>query len=1002
MKLFALLQTIVVLLAICCVPARGATVAVLQDEQARTQGLGERVQVQLAESDQIRLVERDRLQAVAAEQVLAAVIGSHDDRERLGNLVAADVLVLLTVDGSRVRAVVCDTSLGVTLQDVTYTTAVAEPGGEEVTKALAAETRATIARFAGGVRQVVAVTDFACRDLTFERTFLQRDYAEVLRAAFRQVPGVALVAVDEARAIAQEREVAGVQQGRRIVPIFVEGEYRTSSPVSLAAAADAKPTVRLTVRARDAARTLYDKTYESLPLDAAGAKLLEAFAAGLAPLCGNGDGAAAPRPAGIDAQGQFDLLTQRAQVFFDLGEFRRAAALREAALLLKPDADAQRVQLVREYARRNSRPVEQSQWPKGAKAAPGDPFWMSVCEQVVGDWKRSLQHCEYLVRNRRLCREEATDLTYNAVRGILGVRGVGGGGPQMMAECEGVKKDFVREVFARIASLDPATREQRQRLSGALDCYHFLFDTALLRCEGNFYAVDDLNLLSELLTERLPDDMWPSYQLNFFFGHVGQGLREKSSAYRFTETEYVAFLDKLIASDRPLVRIYGRYGKLCFRRRAKQEATPELVAEAKAILDAAEAMKFSKSEYSYYLGQLRDELTWVSRDVNPPAVAKPGRPAPKREIAQARVKLEPIELTLESKLRTEKTFAPDVRWRAPGGWGAANRYRTMGAGLDVFWSRGAVLFMREPGKVVEVLADEKLDVNDVVTDGQFVWVAASYDRGLYVLDRSGKVLTQIDQIHGGLPPTNAYGAPLLHPLGPGRVLMTGSFGNEQRGWIALVEYDVKTGAAKVDVFHEGTKVWDYKARDNYKNPDPAMCFVPEVICEHVTPAGKRLVYIARRYAPLVVDVEQRKVWVYPIKDLNKDYFPRNEGTAEAFASIDGVLWVAGSQDDVTSYQLDEGSGLFRWVRKRQSWHYGNAREGTLVRVGDWLYYCGAGKWRRIDVKNGREQVLVDDPRALPSYGSGNGWMLANSSHYGLVAFNYGKLYRVTLDSPDEK
>jgi len=232
------------------------------------------------------------------------------------------------------------------------------------------------------------------------------------------------------------------------------------------------------------------------------------------------------------------------------GEFQRSAALREAAMLLKPDADEQRIRLVREYTRRNSRLVEFGASPKGARQSQDDPFWMSVVTRVVSDWKRSLQHCEYLIRNRRLCREEATDLTYNAIRGITGVRIVYS---KPLDECETIKKNFLRQVFVRIASLDPAAKVGRRRLTGALDVYHFLFDSALMRCNGNYYNADDLDPIADLLLNRLPDSMWPSYKLNSFLRGIGarMGRETEHQYFRFTEEQYPAFLDRLAATAGP-------------------------------------------------------------------------------------------------------------------------------------------------------------------------------------------------------------------------------------------------------------------------------------------------------------------------------------------------------------------------------------------------------------------------------------------------------------------
>ena len=88
--------------------------------------------------------------------------------------------------------------------------------------------------------------------------------------------------------------------------------------------------------------------------------------------------------------------------------------------------------------------------------------------------------------------------------------------------------------------------------------------------------------------------------------------------------------------------------------------------------------------------------------------------------------------------------------------------------------------------------------------------------------------------------------------------------------------------------------------------------------------------------------------------------------------------------------------MLQLVRDRPDWHLGNARSGSLARDGDWLYFVGS-TWRRIHRRTGAEELLVDDPRTLPIHGDGRAWHIARSSHYGLVAFCEGMLYRVEID-----
>ena len=171
------------------------------------------------------------------------------------------------------------------------------------------------------------------------------------------------------------------------------------------------------------------------------------------------------------------------------------------------------------------------------------------------------------------------------------------------------------------------------------------------------------------------------------------------------------------------------------------------------------------------------------------------------------------------------------------------------------------------------------------------------------------------------------------------------------------------------MIHEAIKVWDYKSKDNPNNVDPAMCFVPEAIFGHVLPGPKssRIIFILRRYNPLLVDPESKKVWVYPVTDWYRQCFPRLDPPSDAFLASTRILWIAGADRDFRSYRFDENTGRLQVVRDRPNWHIGNVRTGSLARAGDWLYYSGSN-WRRISLRTGEEELLLDNPRALPKYG----------------------------------
>lgn len=949
---------------------------------------GDLLMVRLSKSPAVALVERDDIGKALDEVSLKDVVSDRTKRSRFGEIAGADFLAMLSVDGKIARLVVCDTRLGVTLQDQSI--GMADQPQEKVLGVLADTALQTIQSFAGGVKQVVAVPNFICRDLTFDFTHLQSDYAEVLRSAYRQIPGLTVVAIEEAKAIAVERDIAGLEPKDRIVSVFIEGEYRTTRDLKNGGAS-----VEITLRARDSAKVLLERKLPSVPTGQAGRELMAVFTRDLAELTQTGE-------TKIDEPAQYRMLVGRAEEFSLIGDFLRSTELREAALLLKPEDDEQRIRLTREYISYNFRPYEPSAWPKGAKADASNPLWVAASEQAISNWIRSLQHCEYLVLNRRISREEATDLGAAAIRSITGA---GGHGP--LNECETLRKDFMRHVFSRVAYLDPASKEsfdimRKRGCGGAHDVYFFIFDSALFRCDGKRHQADDLELLADLLIGRLPDSMWPCYNLLHSiesFGAQVAGGRNPPDC--FTIAQYQEFLDLLLASNRPVVNIYGRYGKLRLRW-TKGEKSTALLEEANDLAGKAASLGLDRAIDDYFLNILRDFARWIGDELKketthtvpaPPRIARTPAPPP-----NARLSLEGIDLRLSNANLKGKLLDKQMKWRSPSGWSGLDKYRPLATGLDAMWGHGAVFFMTQPGELTQVLADEKLSVADVVFDGRYVWVASYCGWGLSVLDREGRELARMGQ-ENGLPPCEDYSGLVIHPIESGRVLVAGYFGKQVRGWIAIVSFENGTG--KVKVIHEGIK--SYKDSDDYYSEDTTHAFAPFGVIEHVIPGPKarRVFFIprGRPVQPLMVDPESLQVRVYPANPVNKKWFPGGDphfDKTSSFLSIDGVLWVAGTSNDFLSFRFNEQTNLLDGVPERDRWFpYQGYASGSLARAGDWLYSVGY-KWRRLNLSTGVEETLLEDAGQLPHVGSGAKWSIHSSSHYGLIANCEGVLYRVKI------
>jgi len=386
-------------------PAAYSRIAVVSTKAAQKTGLGDMVTAMLSRMPSLELLERDALAAVTSELKLSALFGadSTSGRLRLGRILRADVLTLLSLESrdekQYVRCVIADCPTGVRLQVrmVPY----AADARDKIAADLADLVNKTRQRYAGGIKQIYCVTPFVSKNLSHKYDHLQSGYAALLETALLHYPGVAVVEMEEARAIARELALVGDRLKNRIVLRTVAGSYEMSAEFS-----EAAPTVRVVLRITDGKRVVEQIDEAGLAMHKVAGFLTDK----VAPRC-VGKGELSGVGAGIDQQ--YRHLIARADEFSSLGFRDHAAALREAAVLLKPDEHEQRVALVVEYFR------------KLDSARADRPFYLPKEEasrkralaERRRNWRSMLYHVERLIRNGRVNPLEADALVYMVTRG---------------------------------------------------------------------------------------------------------------------------------------------------------------------------------------------------------------------------------------------------------------------------------------------------------------------------------------------------------------------------------------------------------------------------------------------------------------------------------------------------------------------------------------------------------------------------------------------------------
>ena len=158
-----------------------------------------------------------------------------ENRRQAGVLLKADMLVLLSLEEAKskkptVKIVISDCSNGARLRIgwIPFNKDELENSCRDLTKIV----HNTLKRFKDGVKQIVGVSHLVSRNLVHDYDHLQAGYAYLLQNALSSSPGVAVIEVEEARSIRHESELAGDIKSGRVVPLFVEGEFRMQRAAS--------------------------------------------------------------------------------------------------------------------------------------------------------------------------------------------------------------------------------------------------------------------------------------------------------------------------------------------------------------------------------------------------------------------------------------------------------------------------------------------------------------------------------------------------------------------------------------------------------------------------------------------------------------------------------------------------------------------------------------------------------------------------------------------------
>lgn len=417
-------------------PAQAATrLAVLSVESPALANVATFLELKLLDLPDTVALERATVGEVLKEQRLQGAFSAEaaDQRVALGKILKSDVLVLLqAVETPKPHAslVMFETKRGLRLLVQSFeVTANAEADA----KAILPSVELALERARSEVREIVAVPPLLSKDLAVERQALGKPLATIVEQMLLSRPGVAVVELAEAKALADEAAVSASESVSRQLPLYLLGEFRHDG-----FGADARITISLSLER--GSTVIGSGTIK----EAAAGDVAELLRKEAAALFDKVSKAATPL---TDTAVEAKQLAERARLMYRLSAWMECVELAEASLLLKPDQiDLHRliVDTVNEKIRAGHRKVHEK--ASNARAGLGmerysfkhEPMDESVRRENTALLLRALPHLEYFMVHTNL--RYSSDL-YRTIGGFFGLcAGLDEEPPAMMVRVMRAKK----------------------------------------------------------------------------------------------------------------------------------------------------------------------------------------------------------------------------------------------------------------------------------------------------------------------------------------------------------------------------------------------------------------------------------------------------------------------------------------------------------------------------------------------------------------------------------
>jgi len=955
----------------------------------------------------LELVERAELEKLAHEQVLSGALSAEGsaDRLKIGRILRADALVLTKISGPaenrELQLIVAECTCGARLHvEILPWSMENLPALVRYAAGLVGDVRK---RFANGITCVYGVPSFVSQSLSREYDPLQARYAQLIAGALSLQPGTAVIETEEARALGRELALGNDPELKRLVPAFVAGEFRVEPRPGK------EELISLKVSVTGGTKTPVALNSEAMPLSDAGKWLATTVVPKILATAGNA------QPLTVEIQAA--ALSTRAEIFSQLGAPEEANGLREAALLLTPEATALRMNVVRDYCR-------MAQYDPSC-TFPGlpktdDAQKLDFINRRVTAYEAALDHAVQLIA-AGVVPEADVLVMFDTLK-------------EARYSFEQSWNDFGTYVVRT-----PAAKQRVSETS--LDTLRFYDQVASLmipRMDARQFWLlwmPKLDRLMEMLPALYtPTDYEAYYQFNLHLLELlPDGLDYVISPRFFwsaPEEPLQAYCKALAVHPKGIARLQADFITICRRLKPLNNKAGRNPLNAQELTEAAELEQGMEKLIAAYqalvfpdpaqmptrtrgLSTLKSYQQITAR-LRKTYTASPGGTAQPPARTFGAVSLQKLELKIIDgpAIKDPRELKVDV-------------YPCTDT-LEFVKTSYHLYLHQRPGELRHLIGitgpSAQKQFADLAWDGDRLWAAVNTE-GLWVLAPDGQLLGKVTK-EDGLPEADAM---LLQSLGDGRVFAVGSFGEERRAWCAILQWK-KDDRPAVKIVYEARR--SLSPTDPFENPasllDPAVGFQPLSVTPVTNAAGHPALLIGRYHQnctthatgkwaflrPLLLDLQTFQAIVPDLIDIAGD--PHRSALAAG-----DTVYLFGKPDPAkpprpvkVDFRAGEG-GAKPTCQPVPLDNPGTANPDDLFNPPDfasfvgnpgiearvllsgpdgWVYVHGV-QWWRFNPKTGRGQRLTGP---IPDGGFIGGRLL-RSNLLGLILWCYDGVYKVVID-----